>query len=365
MRIKNNDNSIPALDKYIDEQTGFLHVKGILARTGVQEYLGRELSPKLEPDQVYGVLRDKEDVLDEESLNGYRNAPVTDDHPSDFVTSDNYKELSKGSTSEVSVERKDGIDYIQGHLTVMDKELIEKLRDGKLEISMGYASDIQPEEGEFLGTPYQFRQRDIKINHAAIVSKGRCGGRCRIVSDSGIITDEPQNKGELMKKITINGVEYEVPEEVYNEFMKMNKDMEGKEKEMETMSEDMEEVEKEKEKAVATADELQERIKGMSQNTNDSHTVEHAKKLVAVKTIADSMKIDVKLSDEMTMKKEVLASKYPDLTLDGKSNEYIDARFDVMVEGRKAAKESQKQIADGARENNQGSLSEKLEDKDY
>ena len=359
-----NDVSVPALDKYIDEQTGFLHVKGILARTGIQEYLGRELSDELEPDTVYGVLRHSEDVLDEESLKGYLNAPVTDDHPSDFVTTDNYKELAKGSSSEIEVEKKDGIDYIKGHLTVMDKELIEKLREGKLEISMGYLSNIEQEEGEFLGQPYHFRQRDIKINHVAIVSKGRCGGRCRIVSDRDIILDESKLKGELMNKIVINGVEYEVSEEVYNEFMRLQSTLQEKDEEVETMSEDMEETEKEKEKAVATADELREQIKGMKRKTNDSDVIGAAKALVAVKSIADSMKIDVQISDEMSMKKEVLASKYPTLTLDGKSKEYIDARFDVMVEGRKSAEESQKKIADEAKEN-KGSLSEQLKDKEY
>lgn len=366
MLIKNNDTSIPALDKYIDEATGFLHVKGILARTGIQEYLGRELSDELEPDTVYGVLRHSDDVLNEESLKGYINAPVTDDHPSDFVTTDNYKELSKGSTSEIETEKKDGIDYVKGHLTVMDTELIEKLRDGKLEISMGYGSNIEAEEGEFLGQSYQFRQRDIKINHVAIVSKGRCGGRCRIVSDDGIILDEitNQNKGNDMAMVKIGENEYEVPEEVASEFLRLSETLSDMEKEVETKSEDMEEVEKEKEEAVATADELKEQIKGMKRKTNDADIVLVAKSLVSVKAIADSMKIDVKISDEMTMKKEVLASKYPSLVLDGKSKDYINARFDVMVEGRKAADESQKQIADNAK-TNQGTLSDTLKDKEY
>jgi len=366
---KVNDVSMPAFDKYIDESTGFLHVKGRIARTGVQEYLGRELSPDLDPGRLYGVLRHPEDVLAESSMSGFRNSPVTDDHPMDFVTSENYKDLMKGTCSDIVTSKEDGIAYIDGHLTIMDGELVRKLKDGKLEISAGYYSDLEEEEGEYLGVPYHYRQKNITPNHVAIVSRGRCGGGCRILNDEKnvTITDENQNEGVEMAKIVIGEVEYEVPEEVAMEFQKLTEALSGKEEEVTTMSEDMEEIEKEKEKAVATADELKEQIRSLKRTTKDSAIATEAGKIVKVMQIADSMGIKVEMSDEATMKKAILKAKYPTIDLDGKSADYITARFDAMTEGQDAAKKSHQRIAD---ENKDGlhdnkKLADSLKDEEY
>lgn len=350
------DVSIPALDKFIDETTGFLHVKGVLARTGVQEYLGRELSDELEPDKLYGVLRHPDDILLPESVEGYRNAPVTDDHPGDFVTSDNYNNLMRGSCSEVSQYKDQGIDYIKGHLTIMDKNLVEKLKDGKLEISAGYYSNLEREEGEYLGTPYHFRQKNIKINHVAIVSRGRCGGECRIVNDYGIIGDEnKQTEVKSMAKLKIDGEEYEVPEKVASAYGKMSEKANG-------IKKDMEEEKKETEKAKATADELRTQLEDAKKKTSDVDVIGAAKAIASVKAIADSMEIEVELGDEHSMKKAVLSKKYPDLDLMNKSAAYIDARFDVMEEGRKAAATSHKKIGDEAAADSKHTESTKLSD---
>lgn len=360
------DKPIQALDKFIDETNGFLHVKGVLARTGIQEYLGRELSPSLEPEKIYGVMRHQDDVLEEESLKGYTNAPVTDDHPSDFVTTENYKELMKGSCSNVNTDKESGIDYVKGHLTIMDGELIQKLKNGKLEISVGYYSDIEPEEGEFLGQPYQFRQKNIRVNHIAIVSRGRCGEKCKIVRDYAIIGSEVQNlQGEKMAKIKIGEVEYEVPEEVAAEFLKLTEALTTKNEEVETMSEDMEEIEKEKEMAVATADELKEQLRALKRTTKDSAIVAEAGKIVKVLQVADSMGVKVEISDEMAMKKSILTAKYPKIDLNGKSADYIAARFDAMIEGRERAEQGFKQVGQETQDGAKVALADKYGKEEY
>jgi hypothetical protein len=363
-----NDVAIPALDKFIDQASGFLHVKGRLARTGVQEYLGRELSPELEPDKLYGVLRHPDDVLDPKSVEGFRNAPVTDNHPDDFVTSENYKDLMKGSCSEPTPSKKDGISYIDGQLTVMDKDLVSKLKDGKLEISAGYYSDLEEEQGEYLGVPYHFRQKNIQPNHVAIVSRGRCGGTCRIINDYATIADENQNKGGNMAIVKIGETEFDVPEEVAAKLAELQEALSGKEEEVETMSEDMAETEKEKEAAVAMADELKEQVKTLKRSTRDSVVTGEAKKIVEVMKVADSMGIKCEINDEITMKKAVLTSKYPTIDLSGKSNDYITARFDAMVEGRSNAEASHKKIGDEAadgKHTESTKLSDSIKDEEY
>ena len=282
----------------------------------------------------------------------YINAPATDDHPDDFVTVDNYKELSMGSVSQIETYKKDGLDFVKGRLTIMDKDLINKLKEGKVEISMGYYSSIEDEEGEYLGEQYQFRQKDIIINHAAIVSRGRCGGECRVVINkkNDIIEDVTSideninpKKGENMK-IVIGGTEYEVDEKVAEEFKKLK-----------TAASDQEEkaegAEKEAEKANATADELQAQLKAIKKTdseTKDSEVIEsEVNARLEIMKVADSMGIEIKIADAITMKKEILTSKYKDIKLDDKTPDYIIARYDVMVDGADKAQKSHKEIVDG------------------
>jgi hypothetical protein len=120
----------------IDKDTGFLHIKGVIARTGIQQYYGMELNDS-EADgmTLYNVYRPKEEVLNPESLKGFINATVTDEHPSEFVTVDNYKDLSKGSSASYEIVTDDGIDYIKSELVITDKSLIKTAFNPSLSIS--------------------------------------------------------------------------------------------------------------------------------------------------------------------------------------------------------------------------------------
>jgi len=84
---------------FIDEDSGFLRINGIVARTGIQVYSNAEVGDYNEPLKMVNVYRPRDEVLKEESLSTYANAPITDDHPNTFVTVDNAMELIKGSVA--------------------------------------------------------------------------------------------------------------------------------------------------------------------------------------------------------------------------------------------------------------------------
>jgi len=135
---------------------------------------------------------------------------------------------------------------------------------------------------------------------------------------------------------------------------------------MKTMSEDMEEVEKEKEQAVATADELKEQLRAVKRTTKDSVVAATAAKLVKVMQVADAMGVKVELTDELSMKKAVLTAKYPTIALDGKSADYVSARFDAMVEARDAAKKSHDNIANETKDGKAPTkLTDSIKDEEY
>lgn len=190
--------------RYTDE--GFLVVPARIARTGIQEYRAFELGIEDgDPLRVVRIYRSPEEVFSPEAMVSFEGKPVTDDHPSDFVSADNWKELSKGFARNV---RRDG-DYLVADLVIADKEAIDKVVGGKVELSNGYVADYDWRPGVTAdGEAYDGQQKNIRGNHVAIVDAARCGPACR-VSDSNL---NPKGKPMADRKVTIDGIPFELPE---------------------------------------------------------------------------------------------------------------------------------------------------------
>ena len=309
--------------KYIDEDTGFLHINGVVARTGLQPYMGAELGDMENPTVVFNVYRPKEEVLKEESLSTYANAPITDDHPNTFVTVDNATELIKGSSASYETYNKDEIDYIKVQLVVTDKDLINKAINGKMELSAGYSQILVKEKGEFKGVTYDYIQTNIKINHIALVDSARCGQECKLVFDSNsIIVDENTiTKGKTMV-IKIGDSDFEVTDSVAEHIKSLETKYKDACEETIKKDEDMEKLKAEKEEEIADV-----------KKSTDS-------KIDALLT-AKELGLNVKSSDSVVdIKKAIIATK-SDMALDGVCDAGIDTAY-KMVKSQ-IAKDSLKQ----------------------
>lgn len=120
------------------------------------------------------ITRGDEDLFRPETIASFEGKPITDDHPDDWVTPDNWKELSKGTAQ--NVRRGEGIEdhLLIADLLVQDKDAIEAVQGGKVQISLGYDADYT-EVSKGKGA-----QSNIIGNHVALVDNGRCGSRCSI-----------------------------------------------------------------------------------------------------------------------------------------------------------------------------------------
>ncbi|MEC7798378.1 MAG: DUF2213 domain-containing protein [Pseudomonadota bacterium] len=167
------------------------------ARTGIQQYAGREVG---RPDlQVVNVYRPPESVFAADSMASYGFKPVTINHPAEGVTADSWKDLAVGVVGG-DVVRDGG--FVKVPLALMDAKAIKAVQDGTREISMGYVCDLAFEDGVTPeGEPYQAIQRDIRINHLALVPKGRAGPQCR-VGDAK--PDLAKAKGKLRAAIALH-----------------------------------------------------------------------------------------------------------------------------------------------------------------
>lgn len=146
-----------------------------LARTGWMIYGPGETPIEVGEDGVAYIERRDEDLFNDITIGSLKSAAVTDEHPDDDVTTDNWAVLAKGfAVSNIRRGEGDESDVLLGDLIITDKDLIEQVLAGKRQVSLGYDADYEQI------APGVGRQTNIVCNHIALVGKGRCGPRCAI-----------------------------------------------------------------------------------------------------------------------------------------------------------------------------------------
>ena len=149
---------------------GFLTGDAIVTRTGVFTYMNADGSMRNE-------LRHPDDVFNADSLATLKLKPVTDDHPPELVTADNASMYSIGTTGESIITDESNVAIT---FTVQRNDAINKIKNGKKELSLGYSLELVEENGVWDGVSYTHRQKNIRYNHLAIVQQARAGRMAKI-----------------------------------------------------------------------------------------------------------------------------------------------------------------------------------------
>lgn len=178
-----------------ETQDGYLVTEAFAVRTGIQLYAGSEVG--LIDRDVVRVYRSEDEVRNPASLATFAHAPVTLGHPVENVTKDNWADLAKG---EVSTEATWDGNKIKLPLIVKDADAIAAIDAGTRELSAGYTCELEFIDGVTPeGEAYDARQVNIRVNHLAIVPKGRAGAECRIGDNAnnwGVSPVTPSAKGK-------------------------------------------------------------------------------------------------------------------------------------------------------------------------
>lgn len=199
-----------------DPNTGFLHAKNVpIARVGVFPY-------RTVNNDVVMEAKLPTELLSDSTVESANSKPITDGHPSQLVTADNSKALMKGFTAENA--HVDG-DMVKVDMTITDADLIKEIGDGKEELSIGFKTEVVPAQGEYQGVHYDSVQRNIQINHVAVVDRGRAGHSVRITGDSAEMVLE--DKGESMEttKVMLDGANITVAMADADQVAKSNTDL--------------------------------------------------------------------------------------------------------------------------------------------
>ena len=179
-------------NRYFDEN-GYLVIKdNKIAKAGVFDYLGREISDELQDREIYKVCRPWAEL--EKTAKDFEGMPVKLGH--EWVEPEK-RDLKVGAISgEVRLEEP----YLIADIKIYDKDAIEAITGRNIvELSPGYTAKYAAESGEYAGEQYDFMQQDIKYNHLAIVENGRSGKEVKINDENSIKQGEINMKKRFMR----------------------------------------------------------------------------------------------------------------------------------------------------------------------
>ena len=169
---------------------GFVLFKNVsVARTGEQIYGPGETEIAPGDDGLVHVLRSPEEVFRPETLASLNGKPFVIQHPEEDVTPDSWQMLTNGVWLYPRRGEGEQKDEMVADLLVTTKKGIAEIDLGTREISLGYDADY------FQTAPGRGEQRNIIINHGALVDEGRCGSRCSLKDHA-----HKGEKGSCMKK---------------------------------------------------------------------------------------------------------------------------------------------------------------------
>lgn len=154
---------------------GFLLCEDVpVARTGEMIYGPGEVPVEPGLDGLIRISRTPEEVFRDATMASCMGKDVTLDHPDDFVQPDNYAVLTQGvmlNPRRSAVED----DLLVADLLIKHPASIRAVQEDEIEeVSLGYEADYEQV------SPGRGVQRNIVVNHVALVERGRCGPRCAI-----------------------------------------------------------------------------------------------------------------------------------------------------------------------------------------
>lgn len=267
---------------------GYILDTPVIARTGIQWYKrdGKDVAE----------YRPASEVFAPQSLASFVGRPLTIDHPSFMVRSDNVRNVVVGTI--LGEPWQDG-QNLRARVVVYDKRAIDLIESGlKAELSVGYTVETEQVAGTTPeGAHYDAVQRNIRCNHLSIVARGRAG--------NARFSKEFPRMDEQKKPVEAPTVD------------QLQARCDALQAEVERLQAEPKAVELSGEKLAALRAEIEAAVRA---DVAEEYAATDVAKQFGVKPEGSAI---------ATMR-AVLAHAQPSVKLDGKSDEYIRAAFDVV-----------------------------------
>lgn len=141
---------------------------------------GRGETPlEVGPDGTVVIVREAKEVFEPKTLASFEGKSITIQHPKDFVSPENWKELTHGVVQNVRKGSGSQENDLVADFLITEKTAIGLVKNGLREVSCGY-------EAEYTQTGIgRGFQSNIIGNHVALVDEGRAGSSYAIHDHKG------------------------------------------------------------------------------------------------------------------------------------------------------------------------------------
>jgi|SRR6186713_374115 len=184
---------------------GFVQDSPILSRVGVFEYRQPDGTTRKE-------FRPPEEVFHADHLASIAGKPITDEHHG-RITSANARGKLIGATMSPGRADAENPDNLRGDIVIHDASSLGTKR----ELSLGYTLDLDETPGEYNGIRYDAIQRNIRVNHLALVSRGRAGNARLNLDAADAVSVSTEDDEPIMTTVKIrldSGLEYDAAPEI-------------------------------------------------------------------------------------------------------------------------------------------------------
>lgn len=317
---------------------GYLIGEAPVAKVGVMTYLMADGS-------VVREFVPPETLFDTDSMASFKMKPMTDDHPYDKkVNADNAYYRSIGMTGETV--KQDG-DYLVCSMTIIDGSVVNKVADGKQELSPGYTCELVMQKGDWNGIEFDAIQLSRKYNHLALVDNARGGTDIRMKLDKcdgfELVTEHKFKENSM--KFNIDGIDYEAAPEVVN-FIKKNQEK------IDSAAKVVADSSKEIEGLKAERDTLKTKVDTLEKRDIKSEVATAVKNRLSLeRTVCDAIGEveNIDTLNDRDLRVKLITAKMPEMATkcdDKASDDYVNTVFDVVIAGlTKESNDSQKEIA--------------------
>lgn len=319
----------------VDETTGFLHAKARVTRSGVFDYY-------TEDGDLIREYRSPEEVFDEKSIQSLKLKPITDDHPEEMVTVDNIKDFQIGTVGEDI--QKDG-DFLTTNIIITDKGMVTTIVNRKkanlpIELSLGYNCDVLPDMGiHDKDGWYTHSQRKIKYNHLSIVDKARGGRDVRILDKLNKNKKESKMAEKVQftrKSVNLDSFKIDAITKVVDEdSLELANTLSSKLDEavdiIVGLNKDKDTLQGKFDQSSETIASLKAKVDSLS-DINSPQVSDMIKVRNDVENIAKILKVDCDGKDIKTIKCDCIVAISKDADMKDKTDDYINARFDSVME---------------------------------
>ncbi len=312
---------------------GFLIANAVITRAGVFKY-------RMPDGSVRREFRSPDEVFKLDSMKTAKMLPLTNDHPTEFVTPKNAKSLAVGYTGENV--RQDGMN-LRAPVKITTDEGISAVERGQKELSLGYKCRVVKMDGVWEGEPYTHMQKRIRYNHLALVHAARAGHQATLRldgADAVMVNPDTRKEPKMEGSVRLDsGIDYPCAPEVAVEVEKLRKDRSELQSKLESGSKATEELQ-------GKHDALEAKVKELEARDDASAIRDGVKARLALVNAATPHlpKETVEKLDDMSdldIQKAVILAANPEAKLDEATEDYVRGAFEIACQKPTEKKDGQ------------------------